>query len=33
MALCRRCHDSYGDIGNFKEDLRVIHQRRIDNRP
>lgn len=32
MALCRQCHVSYGDIVKFKEDLNIIHQRRVRDR-
>jgi 5-methylcytosine-specific restriction endonuclease McrA len=26
MALCRSCHIEYGDIKEFKEHLKAIHQ-------
>jgi len=26
MALCRRCHDDYGDIQDLKEGLRKLHR-------
>lgn len=25
MALCRKCHDLYGDIQDLKESLRKLH--------
>ena len=29
MALCRKCHEEYGDITEFKELLKEIHQKWI----
>ncbi len=29
MAVCRPCHDTYGDVNQFKEHLRQLHYRRF----
>lgn len=31
QALCRRCHNQFGDITKVKDKLKAIHQRIIDN--
>ena len=30
MALCRKCHNEYGDITDLKDMLKQIHYRRFD---
>lgn len=30
MALCRKCHDTYGDKVKFKEFLKQIHAKKIE---
>lgn len=30
MALCRNCHNDYGDIKKYKEFLFAIHKKRMD---
>jgi hypothetical protein len=32
MALCRTCHTEYGDVTEFKDMLKQIHQKHLDNR-
>lgn len=32
MGLCRRCHDDFGDIKDFKPYLKRIHLLRLENR-
>jgi 5-methylcytosine-specific restriction endonuclease McrA len=32
MALCRHCHDAYGDITKFKDDLKTIHNHHMKDR-
>ena len=29
MAVCRQCHNTYGDLKNYKEMLKEIHYLRI----
>ena len=29
MAVCRPCHEIYGDVNQFKEHLRQIHYRKF----
>lgn len=29
MALCRKCHNDYGDVPEFKELLKSIHEKQM----
>ena len=32
MALCRNCHNAFGDIKAYKVELKIIHKQHIDLR-